>query len=87
VPVAILGSATFDVTTVDVSSVGFGPAGANPVRTGSLEDVNGDGFLDLVLHFRQQDTGLAPGNTQACLTATLIGDGNIMGCDSVNIVH
>ncbi len=54
-PVAVLGSATFDVSTVNVASVRF--AGAPAVQS-SLSDVNGDGRLDLMVHFRLQDTNL-----------------------------
>jgi hypothetical protein len=55
IPVTIFGSATFDVTQVDVTSVVF--AGAHAAQF-TLEDVNGDGFQDLSLQFRTQDTNL-----------------------------
>jgi hypothetical protein len=45
----------FDAATIDVSTATF--AGAN-VSHSSLEDVNGNGRLDLVLHFRLKDTNL-----------------------------
>ena len=44
---------------------------------------------DLVVHFPQMDTGLAPGDTEACVTLVL-NDGthdiNVIGCDAVRIV-
>ncbi len=94
VPVAILGSDTFDVNDVDVSTLAFGPAAAPPAHDLSdpltladhLQDVNMDGFTDLVSHYRQKETGLAFGDTEACLTANLTGGGSISGCDSVNVV-
>lgn len=55
IPVAMLGTDTFDATTVNVQTISF--SGASPVRT-AFEDVNGDGRLDLMLHFRTQDTAL-----------------------------
>ncbi len=87
IPVAILGSANFDVADVDVATLVF--AGASPahdltdpvVYADHLQDVNLDGFMDLVCHFRTQDTGIDPLDTEATLT-----DGNITGTDSVNIV-
>ena len=87
IPVAILGSAIFDVTDVDVTTLVF--AGASPahdlndplVYADHLQDVNGDGFMDLVCHFRTQDTDIAPGDTEATLTSS-----TITGTDSVNIV-
>jgi hypothetical protein len=94
VPVGILGSDTFDVTTVDVTTLAFGPAGAAPahdlsdpaVLADHLQDVNGDGYLDLVSHYHQKDTGLAAGDTIACLTGSVeIGGGPypFTACDSV----
>lgn len=53
--VAILTTANFDAATVDANSVLF--AGASAVHN-ALEDVDSDGDLDMVLHFRTQDTDL-----------------------------
>jgi hypothetical protein len=86
VPVAILGSETFDVADVDVTTLAFGPAFASPAHSGHLEDVNSDGFTDLVSHYRQKQTGLAPGDMQACIEGQTTGGEVIFGCDSVNIV-
>ena len=86
VAVAILGSDTFDVLDVDVSTLTFGSAGASPAHSGHLEDVNGDGLTDLVTHYVQKQTGLAVGDTQACISGTTTDGTPISGCDSVNIV-
>jgi hypothetical protein len=56
IAVAILSTADFSAATVDVGTVVF--AGASVVSS-SLQDVNGDGLPDLVLHFRVQETQLA----------------------------
>ncbi len=59
IPVAILGSADFDVTNVDVTTVKFGPAEAVPFKgKAAFEDANVDGYVDLVFHFRVRDTGI-----------------------------
>jgi len=51
IPVAILTDQNFDAATIDVSTVVFGPAGAQPKHNGHIEDVDGDGDNDLMLHF------------------------------------
>ena len=66
IPVALLGSESVDVTTLDPASLRFGPMGAETAhdlgRTGTLQshlqDLNHDGFVDLVTHFRTLATGL-----------------------------
>jgi len=90
VPVAILGSDTFDVTDVDVTTLMFGTASPAHDLTDSdtydehLQDVNDDGFLDLVSHYKQKETGIACGNTEETLTGALLDGTPIEGIDSVN---
>lgn len=85
VPVAILSDSTFDATTIDRDTVVF--AGASPLPIGQTpEDVNSDGLLDIVLHFKTQDLNLQPGDTEACLSGKTLGGQDFEGCDSVRIV-
>ena len=83
IPVALLGSASFDVTDVDWTTVAF--AGDTTEAHGKVHysDVNGDGFLDAVLHFETQETNIAAGDTQACLTGKLTNNVAFVACDSV----
>ncbi len=89
---AILGSDTFDITTVDVTTLNF--AGATPahdltdplVYADHLQDVNGDGFTDLVCHYRTQETGIEKEDTDATLTGTTTYGMPITGSDSVRTV-
>jgi len=86
IPVAILGS-WIDVTTIDQSSIRFGPASAEPVANKkSLEDVDGDGQLDLVLHFKTKETGIKKGDTEATLTGKTTDGIDFSGTDSVRTV-
>ena len=55
IPVAILTTPGFDASQVNPASVEF--AGASAVQS-ALEDVDGDGDLDMILHFRVQETNL-----------------------------
>jgi hypothetical protein len=90
-PVALLGSASFDVSEVDTASVRFGrhqhesvDDGAAAVRF-NFDDANGDGYLDLVFFFYPGETGLQPGDTEACLHGTINGE-HFCGHDSVRII-
>src|SRR5262249_54118581 len=90
VPVAILSTASFDATTVDPTSVCFGDAedpgrrGSTPLlRRGVTIALTGDHRRDLLLFFQTQQTGIDPGDTEACLTGTTREGAQIQGCDAI----
>jgi hypothetical protein len=83
VPVAVLTTDDFDATTVDPGTVLF--AGASPLRW-TLEDVDGDGDIDLLFHFKTQELNLGEGSTDATLTGDTTDGKHIQGTDAVNIV-
>jgi hypothetical protein len=87
IPVAILTTDSFDATTVDPTTVLFGRAGtkAAPVHS-ALEDVDGDGDTDMILHFKTQETGIQCGDTSASLTGETLGGQAIEGFDSIRTV-
>jgi hypothetical protein len=94
VPVALLGSDTFDVADVDVITLAFGPDGAAPaidltnpvIYELSLWDANGDGRDDLLSSYRTAETGIAMGDTEACLTGETLDGVSFEGCDAVTTV-
>jgi hypothetical protein len=83
VPVAVLTTDEFDATTVDPATVSF--AGAAPLRW-TTEDVDCDGDLDLLFHFKTQELALTPESTDATLTGATFDGRSIQGIDAVNIV-
>lgn len=83
IAVAILSTDTFDATQVDTSTVHFGTAN---VVTATIEDVNGDGRPDMVLHFNTTDVGIACGDASATLTGTSLSGQLIQGSDSIRTV-
>jgi uncharacterized repeat protein (TIGR01451 family) len=88
VPVAILGSEAFDVTTIDRASLRFGPGAAAPVHRGlgHLLDVNEDGALDLLSHYRVEETELSETTFAACVQAMFEDGRTFQGCDRVTPV-
>jgi len=87
-PVAILGSDSFAVADVDVTTLVFGPKGASFDHSHGphFEDLNGDGFTDLMAHFRIEDTGIAFGERMACLSGEVLDGTPFGGCDDVRTV-
>jgi hypothetical protein len=83
IPVAILTTSTFDAADVDPSTVTFEDAA--PLRW-ALEDVDGDGDLDMILHFAKADVTLEPDQTVACLQGSTFSGQQFEVCDSIRIV-
>jgi hypothetical protein len=91
VPVAILGSADFDAAIVDPSTITLSSAKVkvkgNSGNAGSLEDVNDDGYPDLVVQVFTQCLELNPGDAEAVLNAyTYTGLTFLTGSDVIRIV-
>ncbi len=96
-PVAILGTEEFDVNDVDIGSLRFGDPllidnsgiAVSPLRS-ALEDVSGDGLLDLTLKFSTAELvangALGPDTLEGLLTGELLDGTPFEGMDSIRIV-
>jgi hypothetical protein len=90
-PVAVLGREWLDVHDIDAATLRL--AGAAPAERGkkgkiaSCEDVNGDGFVDLVLHFPVADLEVADDATSLLLTGSLVNGDELRGSDSIRVVR
>jgi hypothetical protein len=88
VPVAIMHTDCFDISEVDPETVTL--AGASPVRW-TREDVNSDGNIDMLFHFRTQDLFIITGMKALDMNeVTLSGETNagqaFSATDSINVV-
>jgi formylglycine-generating enzyme required for sulfatase activity len=94
VPVAILGSESFDVADVEVTTLAFGPDEAPPafalthplVYWLAHRDLNHDGERDLLSYYRTRETGIAFGDTEACLVGQTLDGTPFEGCDAITTV-
>ncbi len=95
IPVAILGNETFDVTEIDTSTLRFGPLETMPAHELTyafnfekhLEDINADGYIDLITHFRIQKTGISCADTSAKLYGETEEGVLFEGSDLIDIKH
>jgi uncharacterized membrane protein len=85
VAVAIWGTETGAVEDIEGDSIVFGPAGAPPLQEPAAFDLDRDGDADLLAFFRADETGLAAGDTIACIDGVLAGE-PFVGCDEVVVV-
>ena len=91
IAVALLGYDGFDVRGVDVATLKFGPNDATPAHDLNdpetyeeyMQDVNFDGYENLVSHYRTKDTGLTTSDASAELD---YGAGPTTVSDSVNLI-
>ncbi|PWH13803.1 MAG: hypothetical protein DDG60_09595 [Anaerolineae bacterium] len=91
VPAAILSAPGFDAMVIDPSTVTLAGAPvalrSNGTPMVSLKDVNGDGRLDLVLHFNTVDLQLDQSSTEALLQAQTMDGTSALGVDWVKVIR
>jgi uncharacterized repeat protein (TIGR01451 family) len=90
VSVAILSTATFAATSLNIATQCFGDAETPSQRscaeshgTVHVQDVNKDKRQDLLFHFDAKATGIDLGDTTACLRGTTTNGTGFFGCDTV----
>jgi len=88
VPVAILGSEDFDVADIDETTLVFGSDEA-PLAGAVLRrrnDLNADGFSDLLARFRIDESGIEFGDTESCIQGRLVDGSIFSGCGAIQAV-
>jgi hypothetical protein len=91
IPVAILGSSSFDVRNIDAGSVKLKSlpvkvVGKSNEPLAHYEDANYDGYEDLVVQIEDNDRVFAVGDAAAELTGKLYDRTDIQGTDAICIV-
>jgi hypothetical protein len=82
VRVAVLSNPDFDAAVVDPASVLV--AGVSPEKS-VAQDVNLDGYIDMVFVFSTQSLGLTVDDTELELTGSLIDGQKIRGTGTINV--
>ena len=83
VPVAVLTADGFFADTIDPETALL--AGATPEHW-SFEDVDDDGDIDVIFHFRTQELALDQNSAEATLTAELLTGEEVSGTDEIRVV-
>ena len=98
VPVALFGTASFDVTEINLSTTCFVIQTAVGCLSGSYAqdnsinptDLNSNGYDDVVLHFDTQSTGTPPSNKKQqrtlCVRGSLNNGTTFEGCQGILVV-
>lgn len=90
IPVAVLGSATFNPTTaIKKRSLTFGRQGTEPSLAfcnEKGEDVNDDGHVDLLCHFHTRLTALTAASATATMRGQLSNGTGFAASDAVRVI-
>jgi len=87
--VAVIGSATFDVTTIDLFTISLDSQDVKIKGSGDpqvhIRNINGDGFDDLIIKITDVDGTYVVGTSIAILTGQLFDGTSIEGSDFICI--
>lgn len=84
VPVALITTPDFYAPDVDRDSLRFGPASALvALPGGGVEDVDGDGDMDYVIHFQVSETGISCSDELVYLSGSTLSGDIVFGSDTV----
>ena len=87
IPVAILAKDGLDVSQINPATIRFGKTGEeDSLSHYAFADVNKDGNLDLMLHFKTKESGILCGDTKAYLNGKMMSGRAIKGSDLVRTV-
>lgn len=87
IPVAILAKDGLDVSQINPATIRFGKTGEeDSLSHYAFADVNEDGNLDLMLHFKTIESGILCGDTKAYLKGKMMSGRAIKGSDLVRTV-
>jgi probable HAF family extracellular repeat protein len=91
VPVAILSTEDFDATSVDPLSISLAGASVRLKGKGtpmsSMDDIDGDGLMDIVVHVDTTALELGTGDLEAVLEGRTLSGVRITGTDTVRILE
>lgn len=92
IPVAVFSTSVtggdqgdFDASAIEVATVMFGPGNAAPTHDGHFADLDGDGDIDALFHFRVGASGITCGDSEAGLTGQLQGGQRFRGTDEIRV--
>ncbi len=85
--VAILGAAKFDASSINPKSLRFGQTGQEAgAEAWRLQDINSDGYPDLLAYFVTRNADFVCGVTLASVTGRTYAGKEIRGTDSVEVL-
>jgi len=84
ISVAIFSSPIFDATSIDITTIKFGPNNASVFKNRfKINDINGDGLNDLVVKFKTNELGIVEDTKELVLSGDTIDGFSVKGSQSI----